>query len=761
MLLCFSSLASAEEAGTAALVPEFLSVTLNGEAQGEPVLFLSRPDGKLYVSAESFAAWRLRLPPGDPVRFENGLYYPIASLPGLDVRVAEHEQAVAITVAAAGFDAQRQSLGANEEMPMTAPSTGAYLSYDLFGEYARGAANVSGSFEAVVFTPHGVGSTTFIAQAGAGADRVVRLESAWTIDRPDRMTTLRIGDSISSAGSGSVPFRFAGLQYARNFAVQPGYLTMALPTAQGSAAVASIVDLYVNNQLQGSRQVAPGPFELTNVPVQAGAGTVQVVVHDLLGRQIVSEQSYYAMPGALRRGVHDFSYEVGFLRRDFGSASNRYGALMASTSHRYGFTDRITGEAHAEATRDRQMAGVAIVADAFDLAQVGGSVSISHSRDGAGYSLAFSAERNASSLSFGLRAEHVSAHYAYVGEARKERPPRSTVQAFANVALPLGAIGINLVYRDNRDRPDEALARIFATARIGRGASLQLFAQRTAAGSRETLLGAHLAFFLGGRRSASADVEGGRHKVSGALTYQDDAPSGVGGGYRLAARYGPNWGGEAAYVRNLPMATVMAEVAHANGATGVRLSAAGSIGFMGGAGFASRSLGDSFANVRVEGQPGVRVYADDHLIGVTGRGGSLTVPGLRAYEVNHVRIDETDLPLDARIEAADVAVRPFGRSGSLIRFSVRRERGVLMRVRLENGRPLPTGAHLSAEGGATAYVAMPNGEVYAPDLAGTVRLRAAWSDGACGFSVTVPANDDPQPLLDNIICRASQDYAAR
>ena len=80
----------------------------------------------------------------------------------------------------------------------------------------------------------------------------------------------------------------------------------------------SVVDVYVNNTLQGSSQVAPGPFELSNIPVPSGNGTVQLVVRDLLGREVVSEQNYYASSLLLRRGLHDFSYEAGFLRRDFG-----------------------------------------------------------------------------------------------------------------------------------------------------------------------------------------------------------------------------------------------------------------------------------------------------------------------------------------------------------------------------------------------------------------------------------------------------------
>ena len=182
---------------------------------------------------------------------------------------------------------------------------------------------------------------------------------------------------------------------------------------------------------------------------------------------------------------------------------------------------------------------------------------------------------------------------------------------------------------------------------------------------------------------------------------------------------------------------------------------------MGGNAFASRSLGESFATVRVPNGPGVRVYADDHLIGVTGAKGTLVVPGLRAYESNRIRIDENDLPLDVQLAATDIAVRPFARSGVLVAFDVRRERGVLMKVALEDGRPLPAGARVVADDGSASAVAVSGGMVYLPDIAGTIALTAAWEGGSCDFTAIVPDDDDPQPRLDGLVCRERPVYASR
>ena len=754
-----STTALANGAGGDALRPALYAVTVNGERRPDPVMVLQGPDGALYASARNFGEWRLR-PPGDqPVRFDGELYYRVSGLPSAQVQVSEQEQSVAINVAPTAFETQRSSLGLAQDLPMTRPATGLFMTYDVLLEHVGRRSDASGAFETGVFTPHGVALTSFIAGAGSSGQRLIRLDSHWAIDRPSNATSLRIGDSISAPGPGVSPVRFAGLHYFRNHAVRPGFLTMPLPAATGEAAVPSVVDVYVNNILQGSRAVAPGPFELANIPVHSGGGDVRIVVRDLLGREVVSEQSYYASSELLRRGLHDFSYEAGFIRRDFGRRSNRYGEFMASTTHRYGVSDAVTAEASLQASASRQTLGIAIVASPFDLGQVGGSVSVSRGDQGTGYRAAVSLERRASRLSYGLRSEYHSAGYGFIGMPEGLRPPRMTVQAFADMPVANASVGLNLLHRSLRDGPDATVAGVSGSMRLSREMMVRLYAQRSILGRSETTAGAHLTFALDGRSSTYVTSEYRAGRLSGEISYQDNPPAGVGTGFRAVAGYGETRRTEAAYTYNLPMTTLGAQVARAGGSTGVRLTAAGSFGLLGDAAFASRSLGSSFATVQVGRHSGVKVYADDQLVGTTGADGSVIVPALRAYEPNRIRIDESDLPLEVRIDASEQMVRPFARTGSVIRFPVHMERGVLMRVRREDGSDLPAGATIELEGGEHHVVAS-GGEVYVPGLTGTSTIQARWAEGACRFDVSVPDDDDPQPRLDGLVCQTEATYAS-
>lgn len=752
----------APAAARAALTPALYDVTINGQASTEPQPFLRDAEGRVYLAASTLRAWRLRVPATGAVQLDGESFFSASALAHLRLTLDEPTQSIVISAEPDGFEVQETTIHNDALVSMTPPGTGAFLNYDLFVEHVQGRTSAAGAFEAGLFTRHGVGTSTFIASAGGDRTRLTRLETTWTIDRPNSMTSIRIGDSVSASGPGAAPVRFGGVQFARNFAVRPGYLTMPLPVASGSAAVPSVVDVYVNSALQSQQQVAPGPFELSNVPVPSGGGTVQLVVRDLLGREVVIEQGYYASAGMLRRGLHDFSYEAGVLREAFGRRSNQYGSFFASTVHRYGFTDQVTGEAIVQVSRSLQMVGVAATAIAFDLAQVGGSVAVSHSRRlGTGFRAAASFERRSTGFSFGMLADYASSAFTTLGREDARPLPRYTLQAFADAPWSRGGIGVNLLHRSLRGESDETLVGVFGSWRISDRFQAQAYVRHSILGARRTSFGFNLAVALGGRGSASASIDGSRRDQAATLSYQRDPPAGPGGGYRAIARLGEVNGGEVTYMHNFSMASVTAQASHIAGLTGVRVAARGSLGLLDGRAFASRALGESFAALRLDGFPNVRVYADNQPIGATDGSGFIVIPGLRPYQSNTIRIEQGDLPMDATLETEEITVRPFARAGTALRFPVQRERGVVLRVAQADGSPIPTGALIGLAGAAPSAVAVPGGEVYLPAVRGTLSLWARWNGGSCGFTAEVPDNDDPQPRLEGLICRAENTYAAR
>ncbi len=95
------------------------------------------------------------------------------------------------------------------------------------------------------------------------------------------------------------------------FPLQPGFVTFPLPGISGEAALPSTVDLYVDNALRMRRQVPSGPFSIQDLPVTTGQGDARLVIRDILGREQVITQPFYATSRLLKQGLHDYSYELG------------------------------------------------------------------------------------------------------------------------------------------------------------------------------------------------------------------------------------------------------------------------------------------------------------------------------------------------------------------------------------------------------------------------------------------------------------------
>lgn len=136
-------------------------------------------------------------------------------------------------------------------------------------------------------------------------------------------------------------------------------MTFPIPSLAGSAAVPSAVDLYINNVRQYTGNVPSGPFIIHDVPGITGAGQATVITRDALGRTVATSVPLYVDTRMLSAGLSSYSFEAGFLRRNYGLQSFDYDARPAvSGSLRRGISNALTVEGHAEATGGVVNAGV-------------------------------------------------------------------------------------------------------------------------------------------------------------------------------------------------------------------------------------------------------------------------------------------------------------------------------------------------------------------------------------------------------------------
>jgi outer membrane usher protein len=732
-----------------------LDVFINQQRKDTVVLL--RSDGRLFAGAEDLRRWRVRLPETNPLTHYGEDFYALDALEGLTYRLDESTQTLAMQVPPGLFDATRLM---GKETKFSAPnpaSLGGFLNYDVTANHAQGQTNTNGLLELGGFGSWGTAQTSILASDLNGQASAIRLDTTWTRDQPMQLNSLRFGDAISGTSSWGGAVRFGGVQWATNFSTQPNLISFPLPGISGEAALPSTVDLYVDSALRMRRQVPSGPFSIEDLPVPSGRGDARIVVRDILGREQIITQPFDTSSRLLKQGLHDYSYEVGFVRRNFGIDSNNYGRPVVVGTHRLGLTEQFTGEVHGELLGNQQTVGLGGVLMLPAVGVLSGSFAASHSDRGVGGFLGLGFQLQSRSFSFGMNTQIASQRFVKLGMQPEQLAPRQTSQAFVSLATTdYGAFSARFTHQAFRDKEDNAIVSGSYARKIGSLGNLSMSVMRFLSGDAETVFSLNFSMLLGNRTSANISTSAKSGREQAQLQLGRSVPAGSGVGYRLVAGAGDSDFRQAELNLQNQVGSYTLGASQASGQTAFRGSANGGIAFLGGSAFLSRRITDSFAVVKVPGYSGVGVYRDNQLVARTDANGSALLPRLRPYQKNTVRIEQADLPFDAQIDAVQLDAVPNLRSGLLLKFPIKRSRGALLTVVLENGEPLPAGALAQIIGDSVdengVFPAGIGGELYLTGLAMSNRLRVTWLERSCEFMLPFPESTEPLPYLGTYTC---------
>jgi len=735
------------------LTETWFEVHVNGTPQGT-VLVLQDASGHVLVRAADMERWRIPVVNLAAITHGRGDYLPLSAIPGLTYRIDPSQGTLLLDLAPGRFATTRFTGVSRAADRPTPPPPGAYLNYDIFGTGGQdGSSHASALLEAGVFGGWGTGSSTFLARHQNGSNRTLRLDTTWTHDRPADMASLRIGDVISAPSSWGRGVRFGGVQWGTNFATQPGFISFPLPTLSGVAAEPSAVDFYVNNVLRLRRNVPSGPFTIQDLPVVTGQGDIRMVVRDMLGREQVVTQPFYASGGLLAPGLRDYSYEVGFERENYGLVSNDYGRLVAAVTKRRGFSDNFTGELHVEAARNQQTLGIGSTILLGNVGVLTTSVAGSRDHAGTGALMELGIQRQSRYLSYGARTQWTTEGFTQLGYLPTARPPRQTSSAFASLSAGrFGSLALNYTHQDLRDQDDVELVGLSYSRSVGWLGYLSVSALRFLGGDSAPLFSLNLTVPLGAADSASFSGQTRAGDSRGMVQYRRNLPAGNGVGYRLQAGLGPRATHRADLSLQNGVGTYQFGVASSTDGQAYQAGVRGGIALLGGKVFPSRRIDGSFAVVHVPGFDDVRVYADNQQVATTDSDGYALVPRLRPYQKNPIRIEQADLPMDAQVKGLQLDAVPYYHSALALTFPVTRSRGAIVVIKLDDGRDLPAGAEVTVDTQATVFPVGLRGEAYLTGLGETNRLHATWNGQSCDMTISFPDTTDPLPRLGPVTC---------
>ncbi|MDH0863181.1 fimbria/pilus outer membrane usher protein, partial [Mitsuaria sp. GD03876] len=758
----------------AAQTPRFgetllLGLKINGVAQPQTVRAVRVPEG-LAIPQALWTELQFR-PPGVPPRMIDGeLHLILGDGPGelMRWRIEELSQTLEIDAPPQAFSDQQIEVARAATQVMLPSTFGLYANYDVQWQRRLGGdGNVDGVTELGVLTPAGDLNHQQLYRGGQDGGWV-RLDTRWTLDRPERLTRWRIGDSVAQPGSWGQAMRFGGVQWGTDFSLRPGFLSFPLPTLRGEATLPSTVDVFVNNSQRLQGRVQPGPFDISDLPLVTGQGEIRTVVRDLLGREQVVTQPYYISASLLKPGLSSYSVETGWLRLNYGIDSNRYGRAMVAGTWRHGLTSSFTQEWRGELTARQQAVG----ATGLWLVPALGTISVagvaSRSDDPAarrGGLVSLGVERQGMDWSGGVQVKRASAGFTQLGSPVL---PKWSVSASIGTSWRQWGLGLGVVNQGAPQRPApdgqlqvaNQLWSFNASRSLGNWGFFGLSALRAGHGGG-TAISVFWSLLLDGNKSLSTAWQGQRGAGQQSrdlwqVQLQSNPPIGEGIGYQLLAESSGRQQAQAQWQTN--RVALDGGVSRLAGKTDVRLGASGGLAYVDGGAYASRRIDGGFAVVQVGDQAGVRVTHDNQPVARTDARGRAFLPALRGYQVNRVGVVADDLPLDAEIEALELQVTPAARSASVIRFPIQHTQTATFTAVDEAGEALPPGTELRLAGSPRGFPMGLDGRAYMAGLLpepGTVQRVLAVREGAapCVIDLRLPERAPELPDLGTLTCR--------
>lgn len=580
--------------------------------------------------------------------------------------------------------------------------------------------------------------------------------TTWQFDKIATLKTLRLGDSYNNTSAWGRGVLFGGVQYGTNFAIRPDFIPFATPSVSGTALLPSTVDVYVNNALRTRQQVNAGAFSIRNLPVITGTGDVQVVVKDVLGREQLITQPFFASPTLLSKGLVDDSFELGWLRHNYGLASNDYRDAFASVTYRRGVSDSLTGEASVELQQDVQAAGLSIATmlPAID--------SVLES------SLALSAAKGLSAGAMtSVRYSYLGRHWSASGRMQlysndfrqlgsdPARLPRQIVTAQFSAPLGGGTLSVNYLRRLNQGESMTRIANLSYSWKISDKAFASFTLLKPLAVRDGTVASLSVIFIIGRDRVASATLNRQPDGTTAYADFQRATPQDLGTGYRFAALKGGNTSRqEASLTNNQSFGAFQVDLVQLDQEVSARESMRGSIATLGDGVYFGRSLDQGFAVVKTSDIPGVPVLLENQIVARTNASGRALVRNLQPYQQNRISIDPLMLPLETTIGAVEQTVVPRSQGGVVVDFKVRTLRSAILLIVQADGTVLPPWSPVEVAGMEVSYVAGKRGEVFVelPDAtANTIIARPAGAP-ACMLKVDQPAVGSTVPFIGPVTC---------
>lgn len=661
-----------------------VTVTVNTVSKGDFFVELD-DEGNLFLKTEDLNSLKLKFTEDRIVLIHDEQFVPASAV--LDVKPSFDEKNLTISFIGKTTEAQKTtadvfSLSSKPQNVYYPRETSAFLNYGLTYSYADPLGFQSFSLTNKVGAR--AGDVFFVSDSlytkTETNERFVRLQSSATYERRNDLQWYVLGDQFANSGDLGSSINMGGIGFSKVYKLDPYFITQPVFDLKGAVIYPTQAEIYLDGVLVNKQQIAPGTFDLRNIYSYTGSHNVQVVLRDPFGNeQRISNPAYFSTL-MLREGLHEYSYNFGFIREQYGLASDDYGKPVFSAFHRYGVTNSLNIGARAEGSDGVYNGGVST---SFLVPRVGAfSLSLAESDANGinGSAGSFQHSYQLGSFSTNVLVRGYSRYYATVSAPTTSTTGQTRYDANFGVGfllMPLGSFSLNYSETETYGGTNTRVASTNYSRTISKTTSLFAAASETRQATTT------FSFFVGLNFNFDNNVHGAiqYNKTGSADTetaqIQKDVPVGEGLGYRAGLSRTDSGAATSnlfnpfvQYNARYGIYSLDSSIQNSAGNTSetYNLSAAGAVVYAGGFYGLSRPVSDSFSIVMLDKVANAKVLNNGQEIGTTGASGKVVVPTLTSYGQNQITVDVKNIPMDYSISGVNKALSPSLWSGSCVAF---------------------------------------------------------------------------------------------
>ena len=766
LLIFVFSFLSLAEGGQMAI----LKIVLNQEEKGEFLVNITN-EGDFLVRVEDLKKMGFVETKGKIAVIEGEAFLSLSSMEGAKTEFNEKKLLLEITAEPHLLGKKIFPLRYPRQLKVYYPKdTSAFLNYNL--TYFAGDSLV---YDRTVLTNQlgfrtgdflFLSDSSYTQRKGEGG-QFVRLMSNITYDRREDLRRIVMGDLFASSGDLGSTLNMGGVSFSKIYKIDPYFITYPEISFSGMTSLPSEVEVYRDGVLIKKDRISPGGFELRDIPTYVGSGLVEVVLKDPFGREQRIRLPYYFADRLLKQGLHEYSYNLGSPREEFGVVSNQYRDLAFSGFHRYGFTDALTAGMRGEASKEVFNLGpLSTYLLPGRLGLLDASLAWSHSkggRNGLGGSIGYLYQGR--DLSFNLLLRGLTRDYSNISlETTKTGAERikHEASAGANYNSPLlGSFSASWTWgKKYLGTETKNLLGSYSRRITDRSNLMATFKRDMVAKTNEFMVTLNYYFKQGMTASAGYQTSDGTSIERVQILKNLPWGEGLGGRASFERNQGEleafnNYNLQLQY--NARYGQYAGEFTGANRLEAYSFSAAGAIAFVKDSLNLTRPIQDSFALVKVGDLKGVQVFLNNQDMGRTGASGKVFVPNLGSYYDNQISINDRDIPIEYTLSEVMKYVSPPLRSGSYLEFGATKLQSFVGMLKVKVEEALKPAEYiefkLMIEGKELLSPTGKGGEFYLENIKpGKYRGEFKFLDKDHVFDIIIPKSDEVLVDLGEVIC---------